>query len=294
MSTAWNKYFVPETISDALEILQRYDGQARVVGGGTDLLVESRRGLRRPFEAIVDATRIDGLNTIGRDAEHIVIGCGVTHTTIVRDEDIIHHGTCLSEGCGVIGGPQVRNAGTLAGNVAHALPAGDGTISLLALGGEVEVAAMTGSRWMPAKDTFEGPGRSLINRHREVLTRLRFKPTADNEGSAFHRVMRPQGLCLPIISMAARLQVDANTITAAGVSMGPVGPVPWFAQPVVDVLLGEPVSQALFEKAADVALENITLRTSKYRATESYRATMIRTYLPIILTTAARRAGATL
>ena len=294
MSTAWNNYYVPETISDALDILQRYDGQARVVGGGTDLLVESRRGLRRPFEAIVDATRIEGLNTISSDADHIVIGCGVTHTTIVRDERIIRYGTCLAEGCGVIGGPQVRNAGTLAGNVAHALPVGDGTISLLALGGEVEIAGTEGSRWMPAKDTFEGPGRSVIDRHREVLTRLRFKPTADNEGSAFHRVMRPQGLCLPIISMAARLQLDANTITTAGVSMGPVGPVPWFAQPVVDSLLGEPVSQALFENAAEVALDNITLRTSKYRATEEYRATMIRTYLPIILTTAAKRAGAQL
>jgi len=294
LSTAWNNYYVPETIGDALEILQRYDGQARVVGGGTDLLVESRRGLRRPFEAIVDATRIDGLNTITKDADHIVIGCGVTHTMIVRDERIIRYGTCLSEACGVIGGPQVRNTGTLAGNVAHALPAGDGTIGFLTLGGEVEIASIDGSRWMPAKDTFEGPGRSVIDRHREVLTRLRFNPTADNEGSAFHRVMRPQGLCLPIISMAARLQLDADTITAAGVSMGPVGPVPWFAQPVVDVLLGEPVSQALFEKAADVALDNITLRTSKYRATEKYRATMIRTYLPIILTTAAQRAGATL
>jgi len=294
LSTAWNNYYVPETIGDALEILQRYDGQARVVGGGTDLLVESRRGLRRPFEAIVDATRIDGLNTITKDADHIVIGCGVTHTMIVRDERIIRYGTCLSEGCGVIGGPQVRNTGTLAGNVAHALPAGDGTISFLTLGGEVEIASIDGSRWMPAKDTFEGPGRSVIDRHREVLTRLRFKPTADNEGSAFHRVMRPQGLCLPIISMAARLQLDADTITAAGVSMGPVGPVPWFAQPVVDTLLGKPVSQALFEKAADVALDNITLRTSKYRATEQYRATMIRTYLPIILTTAAQRAGAIL
>ena len=294
MSTAWNNYYVPETIGDALEILQRYDGQARVVGGGTDLLVESRRGLRRPFEAIVDATRIDGLNTITKDADHIVIGCGVTHTMIVRDERIIRYGTCLSEACGVIGGPQVRNTGTLAGNVAHALPAGDGTISFLALGGEVEIASIDGSRWMPAKDTFEGPGRSVIDRHREVLTRLRFNPTADNEGSAFHRVMRPQGLCLPIISMAARLQLDADTITAAGVSMGPVGPVPWFAQPVVDALLGEPVSQALFEKAADIALKNITLRTSKYRATEKYRATMIRTYLPIILTTAAQRAGAAL
>ncbi len=291
--TAWNNYYLPETVADALAILERYDGRARVVGGGTDLLVEARRGLRRPFEAIVDATRIAGLNSIIEDDNHIVIGCGVTHTVIVNDERIKRSGTCLSESCGVIGGPQVRNTGTLAGNVAHALPAGDGTIGLLALGGEVEIASAKGTRWRAAKDTFEGPGRSLIDRHREVLTRLRFKPTGDNEGSAFHRVMRPQGLCLPIISMATRLKIENELITAAGISMGPVGPVPWFAEPAAAVLVGETPSEALFEKAADVALENISLRTSKYRATEEYRAAMIRTYLPIILATATERAGAT-
>jgi carbon-monoxide dehydrogenase medium subunit len=265
---------------EALEILQRYDGKARVVGGGTDLLVEARRGMRRPFEAIVDASRIGGLGSIVEDGGYILIGCGVTHTTIVNDERIIRFGTCLSESCGVIGGPQVRNTGTLAGNVAHALPAGDGTIGLLALGGEVEIASVAGTRWVPAKDTFAGPGRSIIDRHREVLTRMRFKPTGANEGSAHHRVMRPQGLCLPIISMAARLQVKGDKIVAAGISMGPVGPVPWFAKPAADVLVGKPASLAQFEKAADVALQHISLRTSKYRATEQYRETMIRTYLP--------------
>lgn len=292
MTAAWNNYYVPATVAEALAILQRYDGRARIVGGGTDLLVESRRGLRRPFEAIVDASRIDGLGSIVEDGDYLVIGCGVTHTSIVNDERIIRSGTCLSESCGVIGGPQVRNTGTLAGNVAHALPAGDGTIGLLALGGEAEITGNSGSRWIPAKDTFEGPGRSVIDRSREILTRLRFQRTGENEGSAHHRVMRPQGLCLPIVSIAAKLQMDGETITAAGISMGPVGPVPWYAEPAAEVLVGNTASQAQFENAADVALQHITLRTSKYRATEEYRETMIRTWLPVILSTAARRAGA--
>ena len=273
-------------------MLQDYDGHARVIGGGTDILVEARRGLRRPFEAMVDASGIAGLGSISHEQDYIVIGCGVTHTQIVSDERIVRYGTCLSESCGVIGGPQVRNTGTLAGNVAHALPAGDGTIGLLALGGEVEIASTTGTRWMPAKDTFIGPGKSVIDRHREVLTRLRFKRTGAGEGSAHHRVMRPQGLCLPIISMAARLAVDGDIITAANISMGPVGPVPWFAEPVAAVLVGGTSSTEQYEKAAEVALDNVTLRASKYRATREYRATMIRTYLPIILAKAAERAGA--
>jgi len=273
-------------------LLRHYDGSARVIGGGTDILVEARRGLRQPIEAIVDATGIAGLDTISRDQEYIVIGCGVTHTHIVSDERVIRYGACLAESCGVIGGPQVRNTGTLAGNIAHALPAGDGTIGLLALGGEVEIASTTGTRWVPAKDTFVGPGKSVIDRHREVLTRLRFKPAGSGEGSAFHRVMRPQGLCLPIISMAARLEVDGDIITAAGISMGPVGPVPWFAEPVAAVLVGGTTSTEQYEKAVDIALDSVTLRSSKYRATSEYRATMIRTYLPIILARAAERAGA--
>jgi xanthine dehydrogenase FAD-binding subunit len=288
----WNSYHKPETVEEALELLRHYDGSARVIGGGTDILVEARRGLRRPIEAIVDATGIAGLDTISHEQDCIVIGCGVTHTQIVSDERINRYGTCLAESCGVIGGPQVRNTGTLAGNVAHALPAGDGTIGLLALGGEVEIASTTGTRWVPAKDTFVGPGKSVVDRHREVLTRLRFKPAGTGEGSAFHRVMRPQGLCLPIISMAARLEVDGDIITAASIGMGPVGPVPWFAEPVAAVLVGKTTSAELYEKAVEVALDSVTLRSSKYRASSEYRATMIRTYLPIILARAAERAGA--
>jgi len=68
LTAAWNNYYVPDTVADALAILQRYDGRARVVGGGTDLLVETRRGLRRPFEAIVDASRLAGLNSIAARA----------------------------------------------------------------------------------------------------------------------------------------------------------------------------------------------------------------------------------
>jgi CO/xanthine dehydrogenase FAD-binding subunit len=145
---------------------------------------------------------------------------------------------------------------------------------------------------MPAKDTFVGPGKSVIDRHREVLTRLRFKPATAGEGSAFHRVMRPQGLCLPIISMAARLKMDGDIIVAASISMGPVGPIPWFAEPAAEALIDGSATSEQFEKAVSVVLANVTLRASKYRATKDYRSAMIRTYLPIILQRAAERAGA--
>lgn len=287
----WQNYYTPKSVAEAVDILQRYDGQARVVGGGTDLLVEIRRGLHRPVDALVDVSRIPGLDTIDVDGEFIVIGCGVTHSQIVRDARINEYGTCLSESCSVIGGPQVRNVGTLAGNVAHALPAGDGTIGLLALGGEIEIATADGTRWIPMQESFRAPGKSFIDRHREVLTRLRFKPTTAREGSAHHRVMRPQGLCLPIISMAVRLQLEADdTIGNARISMGPVGPVPFLAEAAMAVLAGDIASTEQFNKTAEAALASVTLRSSKYRASQEYREQMVRTYLPAILKRAAERA----
>ncbi len=287
----WQNYYTPATVAEAVETLQRYDGEARVVGGGTDLLVETRRGLHKPVAAMVDVTRIDGLGEISRQGDYITIGCGVTHSRIVRDERIVRYGTCLSESCGVIGGPQVRNVGTLAGNVAHALPAGDGTIGLLALGGEIEVASADGTRWMPLQESFRGPGKSFIDRYRQVLTRLRFRATGPGEGSAHHRVMRPQGLCLPIISMGVRVAVDeANLISDARISMGPVGPVPHLAEPAMEVLIGGPATASQFARATEVALQNVELRASKYRATREYREQMVRTFLPAILERAVERA----
>ena len=287
----WNKYHTPHSVDDAIRLLDHYDGRACVVGGGTDLLLEIQHGQSPAVEAMVDTSRIAGLDRISNEHGHIVIGCAVTHTQIVNDETIIHSGTCLVEGCGVIGGPQVRNVATLAGNVAHAMPAGDGSIGLLALGGEIEVTDAGGCRWMPLQEAFLGPGKSAIDHHRSLLTRLRFLPTQAGEGSAFTRIMRPQGVALPMISMAARLQLDdKNTITSIRISLGPAGPVPYLAEPAMELLMGATADLHQFNAAADAVLASVPLRTSKHRATREYRAEMIRTHLPIILARSAERA----
>jgi carbon-monoxide dehydrogenase medium subunit len=291
--TCWNRYHTPDSLEEAMRLLNDYEGQARVVGGGTDLLLEIQQGHRPAEEALVDTSRITGLDAIALDGDHIVIGCAVTHAQIARSGLLSRHGTCLVEGCGVIGGPQVRNVATLAGNVAHALPAGDGSIALLALGGEVEVTDASGSRWIPLRDAFLGPGKSAIDPHHELLTRLRFQATRIFEGSSFSRVMRPQGVALPMISMAARVKLDRNdAVSAARISIGPAGPVPHLAEAAMASLEGEPANEASFRKAAAVALENAALRSSKYRATEEYRADMILNHLPLVLEQAAGRARA--
>jgi len=291
ISTCWNHYHTPGSVSEAIDLLDRYDGRARVIGGGTDLLLEIQQGRKPPAEAMVDTSRISGLGKIAMEEGHIVVGCAVTHTQIIGDGLITRHGACLAEGCGVIGGPQVRNVATLAGNVAHALPAADGTVALLVLGAEIEITDSDGSRWMPLGEAFLGAGKSVIDHHRQLLTRIRFRPTRKRQGSAFFRVMRPQGVALPMISMAARLHLDeSGSIESARVTVAPAGPVPCLALNTMDVLSGEPVSDELFHQASETALEELSLRSSKYRASSEYRAEMVRSHLPRVLALAAGRA----
>ena len=173
--TGWKHYHSPSSIDEALELLARYGGDARVVGGGTDLLLELMHGHRPPVEALVDVTRISEMADITSDGDSAYIGGAITHNQIVQSPLMTDRATCLVESCGVVGGPQVRNVGTLGGNVAHALPAGDGTTSLVVLDAEVEYMLDGVRQWSPILETFTGPGKSVIDPTRDVLIRFRFQ-----------------------------------------------------------------------------------------------------------------------
>jgi xanthine dehydrogenase FAD-binding subunit len=287
----WNHYHTPTTVEDALDLLRRYDGQARVVAGGTDLILELHEGRRPPVEALVDVTHIQGLNQIRRSGGWITIGAAVTHTQVVRSMLVQEHGTALAEGSSVVGGPQVRNVATLCGNVAHALPAADGTVALIALDGEGQVTNRAGSRWVPLLDLFEGPGYSVVDATRELLTAVRFRPTDQGAGSAFTRVMRPQGVALPMFVVAVMVELDAagETIEHARVALGPVARVPYRSQAAEDIVVGATADIAVYTRAAEAACAEVRPRTSAYRATREYRLEMIRTLVPHALEIAVAR-----
>jgi carbon-monoxide dehydrogenase medium subunit len=286
----WKHYHTPATVDEAVTLLRTYRGEARVIGGGTDLLLDIQQGRHDPVEALIDVTRIDGLDHIEEEDGYLVLGAGVTHTRIVRDARLRRHASCLVESCGVIGGPQVRNVATLAGNVAHALPAGDGTTGLLTLDGELEVVSETGTHWTPMQETFVGPGRSTVDPTRMFIARLRFRPSGPGEGTAYRRVMRPQGVALPMIVMAAGLRIADDRIDRARVVVGPAGPVPFLARRTMALLEGKSPGAEVFEKAVAVALEETRFRSSAHRASSDYRQHMVRAGLGATLATAARRA----
>jgi len=272
----WKKYLQPHTVQQALDMLNQASGPAQVIGGGTDLLLDIQQGRHPAMDTLVDVTGIDEMKQIRVDAEYVFIGAGVVHNRIVDDPITQEHAACLTEACGLIGGPQVRNVATLGGNVAHALPAGDGTIGLLALGAEALLADNTGRRWLPLPELFAGPGKPTFDPCKAVLVGFRFRPRQAAEGSAFRRVMRPQGVAIAILNMGIWLRVDAEgVISDARIAMGPAGPKPLQAKAAAQVLCGQGVDDESLEPVYKALLAEASLRTSRHRATAEYRQHLV-------------------
>lgn len=288
----WTHYHTPRTVEDAVALLTQYQGRARIVAGGTDLLVEMRADGHAPQEALIDITRVTDLTRITETAGTLTIGAGVTHSQIVQSGMLAQAATALVESCGVVGGPQVRNVATLGGNVAHALPAGDGTTSLVALHAEAEVIQAGTQRWLPLPELFLGPGKSLLDPTRDLLLRFRFQAAAAGEATAFKRIMRPQGVALPILGCAVwvKLSPDQAHFEALRVCIAPTGPTPRRAEAFEAALTGQPAAMESVEAAIPTAQASLQPRTSKYRATADYRQEMIAVLLRRTLALALERA----
>ena len=289
----WNHYHTPKTTDEALKLLTDYGGQARVVAGGTDLLVDARADEHHvPFQALVDITHIPDLAQIHEADGYFYIGAGVTHTQIVKSAALAGKATCLVESCGVVGGPQVRNVGTLGGNVAHALPAADGTTSLMALAAEVEVIHDGERKWLPIRDLFTGPGESIFKEGRDLLLRFRFAPCQAREATAFKRIMRPQGVALPIMGCAVWVRLDESLLVyeSARISIAPVAPTPIRVTELETMMMGMPATNDTINRMVELAQKVLKPRTSKYRATADYRHEMIGVLLRRTLTLAVERA----
>ncbi len=288
----WNHYYTPATVEEALMLLRTYQGRARVIAGGTDLLMDIKQGhLPRP-DALVDITRIPGMSDLRQEDDTVYLGAGVTHAQIVDSPVLAARATCLVESCGVVGGPQVRNVGTIGGNVAHALPAGDGTTSLIALDATADVVLEGARQWLPLRDLFVGPGESRLDQTRDLLIGFRFRLCGPREGTAFKRIMRPQGVALPILGCAVwvRLAESGQHYEDARICIGPVAKVPARAEAVEEALRGQAVDAEAIETAVTVARQTLHPRTSKYRATAEYRQEMIEVLLRRVLPLATQRA----
>lgn len=287
--TLWQNYHLARNITDALQALEQAPEPTRIIAGGTDLLLDLQQGRHPPVHTLVDVTTVPEMTLVEIRQGELFIGSAVPLNRLVRSPLVTNHAQALMEAADLIGGPQVRNTATLGGNVAHALPAADGTIALLALGAEAEIASREGLRRISLEALFLGPGRSALEPGKEILVGFYIPARQTGQSSAFRRVMRPQGVALPIINMAARLERTNDIIRTVQLAIGPSGPVPIRLRAAEDVLRGYPLDTDRFTQAVDAVLSTARFRTSPHRATQEYRRHLVHSLMEETLQTAWER-----
>lgn len=276
----WQEYLLPASVEEALEMLAAYEGEARIIAGGTDLIIQLRNK-ERSARCLVDITWIEELKRISMDGDTIVIGAGVAHSQVASSDMIRKRAAVLAEAAQAIGSPQIRNAGTVVGNVVNAQPAADTAVALLALGAEAEIASQAGIRRVPLEELFLGPGLSSVDSTAEVVTAVRFPALGENQGSAFERIAKRKALALPILNAAVVVTLNStgDAFQEARIALAPVAPTPFRARGAEGALRDAAVAPASIEQALGAALQESHPRTSLLRASREYRQEMIKVLL---------------
>ena len=287
----WQKYLFPATVQEALEMLAAHGGQARIIAGGTDLVLQSQRG-QRAATVMVDITRIPGLDGIEEHEDYVTIGCQATHAQIAASPLIHQKAEVLALACGSVGGPQTRNVGTLVGNVVNALPAADGAVALFALDAEVEVVDAEGRRWLPIAEMYAGVGQCTIDPCVQMVTAIRFRPLTDGWASAYQRLANRKALALPILNAAVVVGLEDGVCSEVRIAVGPVAPTPFRAREAEAALVGQPPTPEAVVRAARLAADAANPRDSALRGSRDYRKAMVEVLVRRALTQAVTKAVA--
>lgn len=286
----WSNYFIADSISNALRALNESPGPACPIGGGTDLLLDLQQGGHSPLTTLVDINHIPELNCLEPRGDRIFIGAAVPVREIVQSPLVQEHAAALIEACQLIGGPQVRNVATLGGNVAHALPAADGMIGLLAMDAQAEIASLEGLKRLPLAELYIGPGKTALQLDREFLVGFYFPRRRPGQGSAFGRVMRPQGVALPVLNMAIWIERSGDCIQDVRIAVGPAGPRPLRARAIEKFLSNAPYTPQVAAQAAALIPGSLQFRSSPQRASKEYRYHLCRVLFENLIGIAWKRA----
>jgi carbon-monoxide dehydrogenase medium subunit len=282
------EYLLPLSVQEALDILQSFKGEARIIAGGTDLIPELKKGTRQ-VKYLVDISKIESLKQIEQDGDNIKIGAGVTHSQVAFSEVIQKRATVLAEAASAVGCLAIRNQGTVVGNVVNAQPAADTAVALFALGAKAEIAARNGTRLVPLEELYQGVGVSKVDSTAEIVTALYFRGLENGQASAFARLSRRRALTLPSLNVAVVVTVKDSHFEEARIVVAPVAPMPFRSRKAEAALRGRPTNLDPINKGAELAASEAQPRDSKLRGSAKYRKEMVKVLVVRAIETALKR-----
>jgi CO/xanthine dehydrogenase FAD-binding subunit len=289
-------YLIPTSVVEALNYLSEPVKGTIILAGGTDIVVELREkkikpagienvleesSLRQPLphNRIIDISRIQELKEIKEKGEDIELGALVTHRKIAESALIQKYGNILAEAATQMGSPQVRNRGTLGGNLATASPAADTVPPLIALESKVILKSLKGQREVPIEDFFLAPGKTILQSN-ELILGVRFPKMKKTEYGRYCKLGQRNAVSISIVSIAIKAEIrnPQSAIRNFGqvrIGLGSVAPKPLRAREAERVLFNQPFNDKIIEQAANAAMKQCSTITD-IRASGEYRCRMVK------------------
>ncbi len=244
------QFYSPKSLSDALRFLAENGDRTRVLAGGTDLIPALREEVSRP-DMVLNILEIEGLNTVREVNQVLRIGCTTTHAQLVESDILRKSCPSLVQAAGSIGGPLIRNRGTIGGNIANASPAADLASTLLSLDAEAVLMSQKGTRVVALRDFFLAPGKTALHPD-ELLTEIAI-PLPRGKG-VFLKLGRRQAMSLSVVNVAVCLEMEGRKCREAKVALGSVAPTPIRCPGAERMLLNREMDEELIGQCAQEAI----------------------------------------
>ncbi len=271
----WHEYYNAATTEEAIRLLSAKGESARIVAGGTDLILELERGVRRGIHTLIDITRIPGLDQITLDEDAVIhLGPMVTHNHCAASKLIRARAFPLARASWEVGAPQIRNRSTVAGNLITASPANDTITPLMALGAWVVLASTRGERKVMLQDFYTGVRKTAMGAD-EILLDIAFPAMKENQRGTFIKLALRRAQAISVINVAVILELEAATVSSASITLGAVAPTIIHAEEAEQYLTGKELSEDVINETARLAMEAST-PIDDIRGSAAYRREMVR------------------
>ena len=283
-------YAAPNSVAEASKLLAAANGSAKVLAGGTDIIVQLREGLR-DADLVVDVKKIPELMELSFSPQHgLRLGAALPCYKIYENRDLVRHYPALADAARIVGGWQIQSRASVGGNLCNASPAADTTPALIAHHAYCEIAGPAGKRTLAVENFCTAPGKNVLQRG-EILVTLVFPPTMPHSGSCYERFIPRNEMDIAVVGAAARVQITAggDKIEFARVALGAVAPTPKFAQEASEWLAGKPLAEATYAQAGELA-KKVATPISDMRGTAEYRLHLVGVLVRRTLAAAVQRA----
>jgi carbon-monoxide dehydrogenase medium subunit len=279
----WREYFCATNIEEVLDILAERKESARIIAGGTDLLLEIERKIRKDIEILIDISRIPDLDRIVLDEDDVIhLGPLVTHSHCVGSKLITEKALPLAQATLEVGAPQIRNRGTIAGNLITASPANDTITPLIAMKAEVVLRSLAGERVLRLQDLYSGVRMTEMHPD-EMLVDIRFPALKENQRGVFIKLGLRRAQAISLVNMTTVLTFEDETeapifnriIRNAAITLGAVAPTIINATEAEEFLVGQVLDEDTIETAAKLAQQSAT-PIDDVRSSRDYRSEMVR------------------